>query len=339
MMRYSLNEIARITGGQLLPGSQGKDEIHGIATDSRQPMIGKLFVALTGEHFDGNDFVPAALAQGAAAVLSNRQVDAPGVVVKDTLQSLQSLAQHWRQRFNIPVLAVTGSCGKTTVKEVLTAILAESGPVLATQGNQNNHIGVPLTLARLGVEHRYAVLEMGMNHPGELTLLSALAKPTLALINNAGPAHLAGLGTVAAVAAAKGEILSGLDNRGISILNGDDQFADFWAEKAPGEVWRFSLNNLPVRVRGHWQDRSGSSGQLDVRAPRANSPSKSRSRENIMVPMSWLPSPPHWPWISASLRFSVLWPRWKPSPGACNGATEGAAAGFWMTPTTPIQLH
>lgn len=267
MIRYSLNEIARITGGQLLPGSQGKDEIHGIATDSRQPMIGKLFVALTGEHFDGNDFVPAALAQGAAAVLSNRQVDAPGVVVKDTLQSLQSLAQHWRQRFNIPVLAVTGSCGKTTVKEVLTAILAESGPVLATQGNQNNHIGVPLTLARLGAEHRYAVLEMGMNHSGELALLSALAKPTLALINNAGPAHLAGLGSVAAVAAAKGEILSGLDNRGISILNGDDQFADFWAEKAPGEVWRFSLNNLPVRVRGHWQDRSGSSGQLDVRAP------------------------------------------------------------------------
>jgi len=267
MIRYSLNEIARITGGQLLPDSQGKDEIQGIATDSRQPMIGKLFVALAGEHFDGSDFVPAALAQGAAAVLSNRQVDAPGVVVKDTLQSLQDLTQHWRQRFNIPVLAVTGSCGKTTVKEVLTAILAESGPVLATQGNQNNHIGVPLTLARLGKEHRHAVLEMGMNHAGELTVLSALAKPTLALINNAGPAHLAGLGSVAAVAAAKGEILSGLDNRGISILNGDDDFADFWAEKAPGEVWRFSLTNLPVRVRGHWQDRSGSSGQLDVRAP------------------------------------------------------------------------
>lgn len=267
MMRYSLNEIARITGGQLLPDSQGKDEINGIATDSRQPMIGKLFVALAGEHFDGNDFVPAALAQGAAAVLSNRQVNAPGIVVKDTLQSLQDLAQHWRQRFNVPVLAVTGSCGKTTVKEVLTAILTESGPVLATQGNQNNHIGVPLTLARLGKEHRHAVLEMGMNHAGELTVLSALAKPTLALINNAGPAHLAGLGSVKAVAAAKGEILSGLDNRGISILNGDDQFADFWAEKAPGEVWRFSLNNLPVRVRGHWQDRSGTGGQLDVRAP------------------------------------------------------------------------
>ncbi|WP_414040337.1 UDP-N-acetylmuramoyl-tripeptide--D-alanyl-D-alanine ligase [Acidithiobacillus sp. M4-SHS-6] len=267
MIRYSLNDIARITGGKLLPGSQGKDEIHGVATDSRHPMLGKLFVALAGEHFDAADFVSAAFAQGAGAVLCNRRVEAPGVVVEDVLIAFQKLAQQWRQRFSLPLVAITGSCGKTTVKEVLTAILSERGPVLSTQGNQNNHLGVPLTLARLGAEHRYAVLEMGMNHAGELTLLSGLAKPTLALINNAGPAHLAGLGSVAAVAAAKGEILSGLDKHGIAILNGDDAYADFWAEKAPGEIWRFSLNNRPGRVQGQWQASSGIYQQLDVRAP------------------------------------------------------------------------
>ncbi|PKY11927.1 UDP-N-acetylmuramoyl-tripeptide--D-alanyl-D-alanine ligase [Acidithiobacillus marinus] len=267
MIRYALNDIARITGGQLLPGSQGKDEIHGVATDSRHPMLGKLFVALAGEHFDGADFVPAALAQGASAVLCQRTVEAPGILVQDTLVAFQKLAAQWRQRFSIPFVAITGSCGKTTVKEVLTAILNEHGPVLSTHGNQNNHLGVPLTLARLGAEHRYAVLEMGMNHAGELTVLSGLAKPTLALINNAGPAHLAGLGSVAAVAAAKGEILSGLDAQGIAILNGDDTYADFWAEKAPGEIWRFSLEQRPARVQGQWQAGSGLYQQLEVRAP------------------------------------------------------------------------
>ncbi|MFA7495158.1 MAG: UDP-N-acetylmuramoyl-tripeptide--D-alanyl-D-alanine ligase [Acidithiobacillus sp.] len=267
MIRYSLYDIANLTGGQLLPNSHEKQEIQGLSTDSRQPMLGQLFVALQGERFDGADFASAALAQGATAVLTARAVDAPGVLVKDTLAALQTLTSHWRQCFKLPLLAVTGSCGKTTVKEVLTAILHETGPVLATRGNQNNHIGVPLTLARLGAEHRYAVLEMGMNHPGELTLLSTLAKPTLALINNAAPAHLEGLGTVAAVAAAKGEILSGLDSRGITILNGDDAFADFWAEKAPGEVWRFSLENRAVRVRGHWHGHTDNGGHLEVHAP------------------------------------------------------------------------
>ncbi|OYV81703.1 MAG: UDP-N-acetylmuramoyl-tripeptide--D-alanyl-D-alanine ligase [Acidithiobacillus ferrivorans] len=214
MIRYSLKEIAGITGGRLLPGSAGRKEIQGIATDSRQPMTGQLFVALRGDRFNGEDFVPDALAQGAGAVLTGTPATAPGVLVGDTLIALQTLAAQWRRRFSLPLLAVTGSCGKTTVKEVLTAILNESGPVLATLGNQNNHVGVPLTLARLGPEHRYAVLEMGMNHPGELTLLSGLARPTLALINNAAPAHLEGLGSVTAIAAAKGEILSGLDNRG-----------------------------------------------------------------------------------------------------------------------------
>ena len=267
MIRYSLKEIADITGGTLLPGSDGSQTIQGVTTDSREALSGQLFVALRGTRCNGADFVPGALAQGAGGVLVDIPVAAPGVLVRDTLVALQTLTAHWRQRFSLPLLAVTGSCGKTTVKEVLTAILNQSGPVLATRGNQNNHIGVPLTLARLGPEHRYAVLEMGMNHPGELTLLSGLARPTLALINNAAPAHLEGLGSVAAIAAAKGEILSGLDNRGLTILNGDDPFADFWAERAPGEVWRFSLEHRPTRVRGHWRAHEQGGGHLEVRAP------------------------------------------------------------------------
>ncbi len=266
MIRHTLAEIAQITQGTLLPGSDAATVIQGIATDSRQPMLGQLFVGLRGARFQGEDFVPEAIAHHAGAVLVGRPVAAPGVLVEDTLAALQALATRWRQRFSLPLLAITGSCGKTTVKEVLTAILNESGPVLATRGNQNNHIGVPLTLARLGAEHRYAVLEMGMNHPGELTLLSGMARPTLALINNAAPAHLEGLGTLAAVAAAKGEILSGLNHRGITILNGDDPFADFWAELAPGEVWRFSLQHRPTRVRGHWRGHEHG-GVMEVRAP------------------------------------------------------------------------
>ena len=266
MIRLSLTQIAAITGGSLLAGSDAGLEIVGLATDSRQPLAGELFVALPGQRFDGHEYVAAALAQGAAAVLVARPVAAPGVLVADTLVALQALAAHWRCQFTLPVAAVTGSCGKTTVKEILAAILAQEGPVLASRGNQNNHIGVPLTLARLGPEHRYAVLEMGMNHAGELALLTRLAQPRLALITNAAAAHLEGLGTVAAVAMAKGEILEGLDPQGTAVLNADDPFVEDWAEKAPGEVWRFTLEDRPARVRGRWE-AMGQGGHLELRAP------------------------------------------------------------------------
>ncbi|MHB1532725.1 UDP-N-acetylmuramoyl-tripeptide--D-alanyl-D-alanine ligase [Acidithiobacillus sp.] len=266
MIRLSLRQIAAITGGSLLPGSDAGLEIVGLATDSRQPLAGELFVALSGQRFDGHDYVAAALAQGAAAALVARPLAAPGVLVADTLVALQALAAHWRRQFTLPVVAITGSCGKTTVKEILAAILAQEGPVLASRGNQNNHIGVPLTLARLGAEHRYAVLEMGMNHAGELALLTRLAQPRLALITNAAAAHLEGLGTVAAVAAAKGEILEGLEQQGTAVLNADDPFVEEWAEKVPGEVWRFTLEDRPARVRGRWE-ATGEGGHLEVRAP------------------------------------------------------------------------
>jgi len=269
MIRYTLREIAQRTGGSLLQGTDPEKEIHGVGTDTRTHLSGRLFVALRGPRFDGHDFVEAARKAGAAAVLVQRPSPGPGVLVADPLAALQVLAAAWRRELGTSLAAVTGSCGKTTVKEILAAMLRQSGPCLATRGNLNNHIGVPLTLAELGPEHRHAVVEMGMNHAGEIAVLTRMARPDLALINNAGPAHIENLGSIAAIAAAKGEILEGLSARGIAVINGDDEYADYWAERAPGEVWRFSLDDRPARVRGQWRPQ-GKGGVLDLRAPQGN---------------------------------------------------------------------
>ncbi len=266
MIELSLREVAKICHGKTLPGSPAELRIRGLSSDSRSAQPDTLFVALSGPHFDAHDFVAQARSNGAAAVLVSRAMAEPGVLVTDTLQALQDLAAAWRQRCPAKVIGVTGSCGKTTVKEILAAILQETGPGIATQGNLNNHIGVPLTLARLSQTDRYAVVEMGMNHAGEIRMLSRLATPDLVIINNAGTAHLENLGTVEAIAAAKGEILDGLGTHGIAVLNGDDRFCEEWAAQAPGEVWRFSLEDRPARVRGAWQ-ASATGGEMQVRAP------------------------------------------------------------------------
>ena len=207
-----------------------------VTTDSRDLRPGDLFVGIRGERFDGQAFADQALAAGASAVMLEvgAKVLTPNariIQVDDTRRSLGLLAAFWRARFAVPLVAVTGSNGKTTVKEMLASILrqvaAESG-VLATTGNLNNDIGMPLTLLRLDAGHRYAVIEMGMNHPGEISYLSSLAKPTVALINNAGTAHIGELGSVEAIARAKGEIFEGLDTLGTAIFNSDDAFADYW---------------------------------------------------------------------------------------------------------------
>ena len=207
-----------------------------VTTDSRDLRPGDLFVGIRGERFDGQAFADQALAAGASAVMLEvgAKVLTPGariLQVDDTRRSLGRLAAFWRARFAVPLIAVTGSNGKTTVKEMLASILrqvaAESG-VLATTGNLNNDIGMPLTLLRLDAGHRYAVIEMGMNHPGEISYLSSLAKPTVALINNAGTAHIGELGSVDAIARPKGEIFEGLDTSSTAIINSDDAFADYW---------------------------------------------------------------------------------------------------------------
>lgn len=208
--------------------------ISGVSSDSRSLPRGCLFVALRGPRHDGHDYAAAALAAGASAVMiaADAHLDVqPALVVNDTLRALGRLAAWHRARMPARVAAITGSNGKTTVKEMTAAILAaEVGDegVLATAGNLNNDIGVPLTLLRLTPAYRYAVVEMGMNHAGELTYLSQLANPDVALVNNAQRAHLQGLGSVEAIARAKGEIYSGLNPAGIGLVNVDDAYAPLW---------------------------------------------------------------------------------------------------------------
>ena len=212
----------------------GNAEFMRVATDSRNIRSGDLFVGIRGERFDGQAFAAQALGAGAVAAMVSdvpRSAGARLLVVPDTRVALGQLAAYWRARFAMPLIAITGSDGKTTVKEMLAAILRQSAGdngVLATVGNLNNDIGLPLTLLQLRAQHRYAVVEMGMNHLGEIAYLSRLAKPTTALINNAGTAHIGELGSTEAIARAKGEIFEGLDMAGTAIINSDDAFADFW---------------------------------------------------------------------------------------------------------------
>jgi UDP-N-acetylmuramoyl-tripeptide--D-alanyl-D-alanine ligase len=209
-------------------------EFLAVTTDTRALQRGDLFVALVGPNFDGHAFLHEAKSKGAAGALVSRPLPTslPTITVEDTRLGLGRLAAHWRAQFSIPLVAVTGSNGKTTVKNMLASILAETGAGLATQGNLNNDIGMPLTLLRLRHGDRYAVIEMGMNHPGEIDYLTRIARPTVALITNAGEAHLAGLGSVAAVARAKGEIFSGLAQDGIAVINADDPHAGLWRQLA-----------------------------------------------------------------------------------------------------------
>ena len=220
---------------------QGPDvEFLAGGTDSRAVIPGMLFVALKGERFDGHDYVREVLARGAAGAMVERawaeaNPGLPLIPVNDTRLALGQLAAAWRGRFAIPLLGITGSNGKTTVKEMCAAILrAQFGgareSVLATEGNFNNDIGLPLTLLKLRPTHRAAVIEMGMNHAGEIDYLTRLAAPTVALVNNAQRAHLEGLGTVQDVALAKGEIFVGLAPDGVAVFNADDPQAGIWRE-------------------------------------------------------------------------------------------------------------
>lgn len=242
-----LSEAAKAMQANLM----GADVMfNGVGTDSRKVTKGQLFVALKGDHFDGHTFAVQAIAKGAAAVLisdKNLAVE-PAILVNDTCLSLGELAAYWRNKFDIPLAAVTGSNGKTTVKEMLASILRatcdQSDDVLATVGNLNNHIGLPLTLLKLNVQHRYAVAELGMNHTGEISYLSKIAKPTVALINNAGNAHIGELGSFEAIAKAKGEIFEGLAENGTAIINADDVFAPLWLSLAGQRtVITFGLKN------------------------------------------------------------------------------------------------
>lgn len=207
-----------------------------ISTDSRHLAPGALFVALTGENFDGHNFIRAARERGATAALVSRKVHdpLPQLCVPDTRLALGQLGATRRGAFTQPLIALTGSNGKTTLKEMIAAILRLSGPTLATRGNLNNDLGVPLTLLGLQPQHRYAVIEMGANHPQEIAYLTGLARPDVAIINNAGPCHLEGFGDIAGVARSKGEIFQGLSADGVAIINSDDVYAPLWKEMNQG---------------------------------------------------------------------------------------------------------
>lgn len=251
---FSAAELARLIGAPLSRTQPGGTDVPltGVSIDSRTLQSGALFVALPGEHVDGHDYVQAAQARGAAAALVNRHVDCslPQLRVDDVLAALQQAAAAWRMRFRLPLIAVTGSNGKTTTKQMLAAILATRGEVLATQGNLNNHIGVPLTLLKLLDAHRAAVVEMGANHAGEIALLAKLAQPTIGVVTQAGDAHLEGFGSRDGVAHAKGELFAALGAEGTAVINADDAYAPLWRELAqPARVLEFGFStNANVRA-------------------------------------------------------------------------------------------
>jgi UDP-N-acetylmuramoyl-tripeptide--D-alanyl-D-alanine ligase len=243
----------------------------GVATDTRDLKPGDLFVALSGPRFDGHNFIAEAVAAGAAGALVTRllQTTLPCILVMDTRRALGQLAGVWRERFNVPVVGITGSNGKTTVKQMMGSVLAQLGPGCVTRGNLNNDIGMPLTLLGLRPEHRYAVLEMGMNHKGEIDYLARIARPTVAVINNAAEAHLEGLGSVADVARAKGEIFTGLADNGVAVINIDDPFVEMWRSLAqPRQVVTFGLDR-PAAVSADY--RIGERGSvIDLRTPQGD---------------------------------------------------------------------
>jgi UDP-N-acetylmuramoyl-tripeptide--D-alanyl-D-alanine ligase len=264
----TLAEAVALMASRTAAHAVGEARIKAAGTDSRAIVPGQLFVALRGERFDGHDFVEAALAAGAAAVMVDRHWEAEHaasgaarLVVDDTRLALGALAAGWRNRFKLPLIGVTGSNGKTTVKEMCASILRSwfggEDAVLATQGNFNNDIGLPLTLLGLRTHHKAAVIEMGMSHPGEIAVLTGLARPTVALVNNAQRAHLEGMVSLDAVAEEKGHIYDGLGDEGVAVVNADDPYADKWLATVSGmgrKVVTFGLEK-PATVHGHCELR------------------------------------------------------------------------------------
>ncbi len=224
-----LSDVAQMLGGQV----HGEDvALEQVSTDTRSATAGALFFALQGPNFDAHEVLDQQPDLPLAALVLSRPVNHPAsyVLVEDTREALGWLAAAWRQRLDLRVIGLTGSNGKTTVKEMVASICSRRGATLATLGNLNNDIGVPLTLLRLRSEHDFAVIEMGANHVGEIAYLTELVKPDVALLINATAAHLEGFGSIEAVAQAKGEIFTGLDDRGVAIINADSPFAAQWEE-------------------------------------------------------------------------------------------------------------
>lgn len=272
MMRpLQLSELVEFINSQRLPNQLAPELKNGdvvfsrVSTDTRNLAEGELFIALRGERFDAHDFLQQAAEKNPCALVVEKfqpQIALPQLVVSDCLLALGQLAAFNRSLYHGPLVAITGSSGKTTVKTLVACILRECGETLATRGNLNNHIGVPLTLLQLEAQHQFAVIEMGASGPSEIAYSCSLAKPQVAMINNVMPAHIQGFGSIAGVAKAKAEIYSGLVAGGIAVVNLDDSFSPDWLEQLSGKkILRVSLDKVDANCRAE-NIREGQ-GQLD----------------------------------------------------------------------------
>jgi len=242
MTELTLSEMAQVYGGTLMyPDCR----FQSVSTDSRHIDEGQLFVALRGERFDAHEFLPNVATRAGGMVVERpvKDINVPQWVVPNTTEALGQIALSNRKAFMGPVIAITGSSGKTTVKEMVSTILGESAPVLATKGNLNNHIGVPLTLLALSSQHRYAVVEMGASALGEISYLCELACPDVVLVNNVLPAHVEGFGSVENIARAKGEIYQGVSAEGTAVVNLDESYVNQWLASTRARVLTFSMTN------------------------------------------------------------------------------------------------
>lgn len=247
----ALNQlVALLAGSPLHLPELAPTVATGINTDSRSIQVGQVFLALRGDRFDGHEFVAQAIQQGAVAAIVDRPCSEalPTIEVADTLKAYQTIAQWWRNQINIPVIAITGSVGKTTTKELIAAALATEGRVLKTQANYNNEIGVPKTLLQLEPTHDYAVIEMGMRAAGEIALLGQMARPDIAVITNVGTAHIGRLGSEQAIADAKCELLQAMPVSGVAVLNHDnDRLIKTAAQVWPGKTLTYGLEGGDVQ--------------------------------------------------------------------------------------------
>jgi UDP-N-acetylmuramoyl-tripeptide--D-alanyl-D-alanine ligase len=264
---FLLKDVLKVTSGTLLSGSP-ETIFYGISTDSRSLEKGNLFIALQGEKFDGHDYAESVFNKGASGILIHdeakisRALADPGhVVIKvaDTLSALGDLAHDWRKKFSVPVIALTGSSGKTTTKEMIASIITRKKNILKTEGNLNNLIGLPQTIFRLNDQHETMILEMGTNARGEIKRLTRIAEPTIGLITNIGPAHLEGLGTMAAVREEKSDLFLNMSLPAVAVINLDDEAVAAASEKWRGGKVTFSMSpNADVTVKDI--ERNGARG-------------------------------------------------------------------------------
>lgn len=262
---HTLKSLTDAIGGQY----HGQDiALPPVSIDSRTLSAGDLFIAIKGPSFDGHDYIQQAIDNGAAAVMVQQKmmVDVPCIEVEDTVSALGQMAKIWRQQFDLPVIALTGSCGKTTTKEMMAAILSRIAPTLATVGNKNNYYGLPMMLLGLRPHHQFAVIEMGTNAPGEIAYLADITQPTVALITNIRACHLSGLVSLQGVSDEKSAIYRHLQPGGVAVLNQEETFVSQWQQRLPNNVkqLRYSVeaSNADISLEVTQRDISGTKAIL-----------------------------------------------------------------------------